>query len=142
MQTGVTRSGLGARGQANTPLLLGFDHFPHRGEAVELREAVPLLDGGSAEVRVALCTPPYGDRTLVGTDVGTLEEVCTEVLPVEAATYQHPFGADTVRQLVLEVTPRSSEPVLVNGLRVKYRDGIRRGTALVGPRAKVEVSER
>lgn len=61
---------------------------------------------------------------------GRAEQLCGRVRAPQGRTVGHFFGEGSY--LVLEVTPRGPGTVRVKGLRVCYRDGLRRGEQLSG----------
>lgn len=105
-----------------TPVTLGLYDGPRSG-SVTLRRVVPhVRDGADAVVRVLLCRTG-GDP--LGSALGTAEQVCEEVSRPEGATLEPVRQGGT--QLVLEVTPRRAGTVEVDGVRLEYRAGLRRG---------------
>ena len=97
--------------------------------AVHLLGAEPVITENSADavVRVLRCGNPEGlpERTTIGAERGRAEEVCATTGPARASTLERVSG--TAPYLVVEVIPRSTGTVTVEGLLVEYRTGLQRG---------------
>jgi hypothetical protein len=117
--------------------VIGMFSHPTSGD-VRLRGAEPVIreNSAGAAVRVLLC----GNRTRPGSPVlgavaGPAERACATTGPPRDTTLA-PVSPQTP-YLVIEVTPRAPGTVVVEGLRVRYRDGLQRGEQQSGLKVTV-----
>lgn len=114
----------------NRPLLVGM--FANPAGAVELRgvKARVRLNTAAADIRVVLCRGPR-DVNPVGFVVGSAKTHCLSLQPLHGSTLRR-VTSSTSDQLLVEVIPRHPGRVLVDGVDVSYRSGIRFGTEATG----------
>jgi hypothetical protein len=119
-------------GTVGQPLFLTIDSSPS-GE-VELRSATPRLgaDSVDADVRVVLCDRPVTRGALPG----RAEDRCASLLPLEGSSLRREGSA----VLGIEITPRAEGVVVVEGVGVDYRTGLRWGSETTGLRVEVSAS--
>ena len=109
--------------------------FVGAGREVTLRDVRPVLTTNTADatVRVVLCQPV---ADLIGSGRGTVESACSRVLPLEGAALS---GERAGRPyLLVAITPKRAGTVVVDGVEISYRDGVRRGTETAGVTVKVD----
>ncbi|WP_152188623.1 hypothetical protein [Georgenia satyanarayanai] len=113
-------------------LFLGLAYAPHDADVslIGVRPRV-VADDTPARVTVHVCRPadPY---LSVGVSHDHVEDIC--------ASLREPTGPlDATDQLVVEVVAQEEGAVVIDGLDVTYRAGVRRGTQWTGEHATVEV---
>ena len=102
---------------------------------MELRSVRARVEAGSgAEVRVVLCD---GAKDVLGAARGTAAQMCARVVD---PTGERLGRVGPGRQLVLEVVPRRPGRVVVNGVQLSYRSGLRFGSEATGERVVVVAS--
>jgi hypothetical protein len=122
--------------EVGQPVVLGTFARPRNG-TVTVTDAVAKVreNTADADVRVLLCeTAPGSPR--VGSQLGRAEDACTAVLEPAGQVLAARGGL----QVVLEVVPRRSGVLVVDGVDISYRDGWRRGTQPSGLVAEFPVS--
>jgi hypothetical protein len=123
-----------AVGQAGT-----YSLFVWTRGTVHLREASPVLAAGAdhADVRVLMCRTKDGTPAVFSLR-GKAEQVCAATRQVSGSTL-HPPTKGEPWQVVVEVVPRSRGTVVVDGIRLAYRDGLRRGSQLIDQELRLQV---
>lgn len=92
---------------------------------------VVIENSSNARISVSLCLRKVGTQG-VGTVIGSHQSLagsCTAVVPVQGATT--PLGFISA-QVILRIVPQQAGVVHIAGFRVRYREGIRRGSQIGG----------
>lgn len=121
-----------------TSLLVGLGGRPLEG-TVTLVDVTPLvtINSAAAALEVVVCDQP--DEGPPGVVEATAEQYCGR--PAEVDGYEQsaiqggeagPTARDRDGHLVLQITPRRAGTVEVDGVRIAYRDGLRRQTQVLG----------
>lgn len=107
---------------------------------VHLLGATPVVTSNSAdaEVRILLCHHAAGEDT-VGAARGSAEQLCTATSAPRDASLGLRSTADGA-YLLLEVSPRRPGTVTVDGVKVRYRDGLQWGEQVSGVVATLHAS--
>jgi hypothetical protein len=99
---------------------------------VDLREVTPQIGSNTAQatVTVVLCEKRPGAYNLGGGGLSDLRAECASITAFHAGTYRLQFNSTT--QLFAEITPHHAGTIQINGFRVRYNDGARRGNQVTG----------
>lgn len=105
---------------------------PRDGQSLNLTSAVPVITNNSADATIAVmvCVTPPGQRVSLvgGGDELDPSHSCSTLEPFRPG----PRSLGVLRTgVVLAITPRHRGSITISGLRVSYRDGMRRGRQVV-----------
>ena len=122
------------------PALVGEFAYPSSGSVV-LRAAEARVREGSAaaDVRVVFCAQP-SVGTPIGVILGRAEDVCADIRPIEGQRLEMPSAANEYGHLVVEVVPRESGEIIIDGLKTSYSSGFQRGTETAGAVVRVRAT--
>ena len=115
------------RAAVGSPLLFGVAADPRSDVDLRTVRARVTENTAGARVRVLLCR----DDELIGSAIGPAETTCRGVRPASGATL-HPFKKEIDPKLVIEVVPRRPGRVVIDGVRIAYRSGLRWGWQSTG----------
>lgn len=112
------------------PILVGM--FIDPGGAVTLRSAEPRVrtNTAHADIRVLVCDG-RPDTEPVGSQRGSAAVAC-QAIHAPSGIRIGKVVSGRSRQLLLEITPRREGRVLVDGVRLSYRAGVRFGADATG----------
>ena len=97
---------------------------------ITVGSAVPRVSENSADadIELVLCRLLDSDSRIGSIPAEELTSYCAEEIPVTGAYESLPLTA----QLLLRITPRQAGTVLIEGIDLTYRQGIRRATVHAG----------
>jgi hypothetical protein len=136
----IDGSGSGVYGTAEVGESILFGIAPGPKREVVLRHAAGhvTVNTASADVRVVLCNQ-MRDRSVLGSKLGTAAAQCTSLTPLAGAHLRR-ITSDRSAQLLVQVTPRRVGEVVIDGVDLAYRAGIRWGWQRTGPTIRLRVS--
>lgn len=100
--------------------------------AIDVRSITPVISMNTAKATITLveCVRRPNGELIGAGSLSDLHANCSSVTPFRPGRYQMLFGSQT--QFYVEITTHQAGTVWLNGFRVRYNDGIRRGDQVSG----------
>lgn len=132
---------VGQTGAIETGIVADRNQYesPPQPVTISVHRVIPVIttNTANAEVTVMLCEGRNagGIGVVFAADV---PQYCESTTPVAASSVFDFNYLDLQQQLFVLITPRTPGTVVINGFRVSYEDGLRRGTQLTGINIEVQ----